>query len=38
VNFTGNAAPGELVPVRIAGATSTTLRGEQLAGVAASGR
>jgi len=29
VNFTGSAAPGELVPVRIDGATSTTLRGEQ---------
>ena len=29
VNFTGAAAAGELVPVRIDGATSTTLRGEQ---------
>jgi tRNA-2-methylthio-N6-dimethylallyladenosine synthase len=29
VNFTGSAAAGELVPVRIDGATSTTLRGEQ---------
>jgi len=29
VNFTGAAAPGELVPVRIAGATSTTLQGER---------
>jgi len=29
VNFTGSAVPGELVPVRIDGATSTTLRGEQ---------
>ena len=29
VNFTGTAAAGELVPVRIDGATSTTLRGEQ---------
>jgi tRNA-2-methylthio-N6-dimethylallyladenosine synthase len=27
VNFTGDAAPGELVPVRIEAATSTTLRG-----------
>ncbi len=29
VNFTGEARPGDLVPVRIAEATSTTLRGEQ---------
>src|SRR5205085_9145758 len=35
VNFTGAAQPGELVPVRIDGATSTTLRGIQLAAVAA---
>jgi tRNA-2-methylthio-N6-dimethylallyladenosine synthase len=28
VNFAGDAAAGELVPVRIDGATSTTLRGE----------
>ena len=31
VNFAGDAAPGELVPVTIEGATSTTLRGTQLA-------
>ncbi|MGH3008799.1 MAG: tRNA (N6-isopentenyl adenosine(37)-C2)-methylthiotransferase MiaB [Gaiellaceae bacterium] len=30
VNFAGDAAPGELVPVRIARATSTTLAGAQL--------
>ncbi|MFN2627499.1 MAG: tRNA (N6-isopentenyl adenosine(37)-C2)-methylthiotransferase MiaB [Gaiellaceae bacterium] len=35
VNFSGAAAPGELVPVRIRGATSTTLRGNQLAAVPA---
>jgi tRNA-2-methylthio-N6-dimethylallyladenosine synthase len=35
VNFTGSAAPGELVEVRIEGATSTTLRGHALADVAA---
>jgi tRNA-2-methylthio-N6-dimethylallyladenosine synthase len=35
VNFTGSAAPGELVEVRIEGATSTTLRGHALAAVAA---
>ena len=35
VNFEGAAQPGELVHVRIDGATSTTLRGEQLAAVAA---
>jgi tRNA-2-methylthio-N6-dimethylallyladenosine synthase len=29
VNFRGDAAAGELVPVRIDGATSTTLRGDQ---------
>jgi tRNA-2-methylthio-N6-dimethylallyladenosine synthase len=29
VNFTGDAAPGELVPVAIASATSTTLSGAQ---------
>ena len=35
VNFEGTAAPGELVHVEIEGATSTTLRGTQLAAVAA---
>jgi tRNA-2-methylthio-N6-dimethylallyladenosine synthase len=30
VNFSGAAAAGELVPVAIAGATSTTLAGAQL--------
>ena len=35
VNFTGNAQPGELVTVAIEGATSTTLKGTQLAAVAA---
>jgi tRNA-2-methylthio-N6-dimethylallyladenosine synthase len=35
VNFAGTAAAGELVDVRIDGATSTTLRGSQLAAVAA---
>jgi tRNA-2-methylthio-N6-dimethylallyladenosine synthase len=35
VNFTGSAAPGDLVEVRIDGATSTTLRGSELAAVAA---
>ncbi|HZB85167.1 MAG TPA: tRNA (N6-isopentenyl adenosine(37)-C2)-methylthiotransferase MiaB [Gaiellaceae bacterium] len=35
VNFRGTAAPGELVPVRVEGATSTTLRGTQAALVAA---
>jgi tRNA-2-methylthio-N6-dimethylallyladenosine synthase len=35
VNFRGDAREGELVSVRIHGATSTTLRGEQLAAVAA---
>ena len=31
VNFTGDAAPGDLVSVEIASATSTTLAGAQLA-------
>ena len=35
VNFSGSAAPGDLVPVRITAATSTTLRGTQEALVAA---
>jgi tRNA-2-methylthio-N6-dimethylallyladenosine synthase len=35
VNFGGSAAPGELVEVRIDGATSTTLRGSQAALAAA---
>jgi tRNA-2-methylthio-N6-dimethylallyladenosine synthase len=35
VNFTGTAAPGELVDVRIEDATSTTLRGAQAVPVAA---
>jgi tRNA-2-methylthio-N6-dimethylallyladenosine synthase len=35
VNFSGPAAPGELVPVLIEGATSTTLRGVRAAAVAA---
>jgi tRNA-2-methylthio-N6-dimethylallyladenosine synthase len=35
VNFSGDAAPGELVPVAIASATSTTLGGAQLALAAA---
>jgi tRNA-2-methylthio-N6-dimethylallyladenosine synthase len=35
VNFAGSAGPGDVVPVRIQGATSTTLRGTQLAAVAA---
>jgi tRNA-2-methylthio-N6-dimethylallyladenosine synthase len=35
VNFAGAAEPGELVPVRIEGATSTTLRGTVMATVAA---
>ena len=35
VNFTGSAAPGELVDVEIAAATSTTLRGAQRTAVAA---
>jgi tRNA-2-methylthio-N6-dimethylallyladenosine synthase len=35
VNFAGTAAPGELVEVQIDAATSTTLKGTQLAAVAA---
>ncbi len=35
VNFTGSASAGDLVEVRIEGATSTTLRGVELAAVAA---
>ncbi|HEX6663742.1 MAG TPA: tRNA (N6-isopentenyl adenosine(37)-C2)-methylthiotransferase MiaB [Gaiellaceae bacterium] len=35
VNFAGSAAPGELVDVRIEGATSATLRGSQAVPVAA---
>jgi tRNA-2-methylthio-N6-dimethylallyladenosine synthase len=35
VNFVGSAAPGDLVGVRITGATSTTLRGEQPVAAAA---
>ena len=35
VNFTGSTAPGELVDVRIESATSTTLKGTELAAVAA---
>ncbi len=35
VNFSGDAAPGEIVSVAIAGATSTTLAGAQLALAAA---
>jgi tRNA-2-methylthio-N6-dimethylallyladenosine synthase len=35
VNFTGTAVPGELVPVTIEAATSATLKGIQLAAVAA---
>jgi tRNA-2-methylthio-N6-dimethylallyladenosine synthase len=35
VNFTGTAAPGELVDVAVEAATSTTLRGAQLTAVAA---
>src|SRR3954469_466653 len=35
VNFAGDAQPGDLIAVRIDAATSTTLRGEQLAAVAA---
>jgi len=35
VNFAGTTEPGELVDVRIEGATSSTLRGTQLAAVAA---
>jgi tRNA-2-methylthio-N6-dimethylallyladenosine synthase len=35
VNFAGAAAPGELVDVAISGATSTTLRGSQVAALVA---
>ena len=35
VNFTGAARPGDIVPVRIEAATSTTLRGSREALVAA---
>jgi 2-methylthioadenine synthetase len=35
VNFAGTAEAGELVPVTIEAATSTTLKGTQLAAVAA---
>jgi tRNA-2-methylthio-N6-dimethylallyladenosine synthase len=35
VNFSGDAAPGELVPIAIAHATSTTLRGSHVAAAAA---
>jgi len=35
VNFSGDASPGELVPVTISSATSTTLRGSHLAAAAA---
>jgi tRNA-2-methylthio-N6-dimethylallyladenosine synthase len=35
VNFAGTASPGELVPVTVESATSTTLKGTQLAAVAA---
>jgi tRNA-2-methylthio-N6-dimethylallyladenosine synthase len=35
VNFSGEAAPGELVSVEIAAATSTTLSGSHLAAAAA---
>jgi tRNA-2-methylthio-N6-dimethylallyladenosine synthase len=35
VNFSGDAAPGDLVEVEIASATSTTLRGAHLAAAAA---
>jgi len=35
VNFAGSGEPGELVPVTIEAATSTTLKGTQLAAVAA---
>jgi tRNA-2-methylthio-N6-dimethylallyladenosine synthase len=38
VNFIGDAAAGELVPVLVESATSTTLRGRQPALVAAGGR
>jgi hypothetical protein len=35
VNFAGTGAPGSLVDVKIDGATSTTLKGIELAAVAA---
>jgi hypothetical protein len=35
VNFSGSAEAGELIPVQIDGATSTTLRGVAIAAVAA---
>jgi tRNA-2-methylthio-N6-dimethylallyladenosine synthase len=35
VNFSGDVAPGELVPVEISSATSTTLGGAHLAAAAA---
>ena len=35
VNFAGASAPGDLVDVRIEGATSATLKGTELATVAA---
>jgi hypothetical protein len=35
VNFSGVAAPGELVDVLVEGSTSTTLRGVRRAAVAA---
>jgi tRNA A37 methylthiotransferase MiaB len=35
VNFSGPAAPGDLVPVTIEASTSTTLAGSSLAAVAA---
>jgi tRNA-2-methylthio-N6-dimethylallyladenosine synthase len=35
VNFSGDAAPGEIVAVEISGASSTTLRGSHLAAAAA---
>ena len=35
VNFAGTSAPGTLVDVRIEAATSTTLKGRELAAVAA---
>jgi tRNA-2-methylthio-N6-dimethylallyladenosine synthase len=35
VNFAGSASPGELVDVRIEGATSSTLRGSAASAVAA---
>jgi tRNA-2-methylthio-N6-dimethylallyladenosine synthase len=38
VNFAGTADPGQLVPVLVEGATSTTLRGTQAIPVAASAR